>query len=88
MSTESPSPATTESERAESRIVDAPEAMREVGERIVEQLKTVYDPEIPVDIYELGLVYKVSVDEQGAAKIRMKSRRSSSNWYAGGRESS
>jgi FeS assembly SUF system protein len=56
---------------AESRLVEAPESMREVGERIVEQLKTVYDPEIPVDIYELGLIYKVSVDEQGAATIRM-----------------
>ena len=39
--------------------------------RIVEQLKTVFDPEIPVDIYELGLVYKVSLDAEGAATIRM-----------------
>jgi FeS assembly SUF system protein len=45
--------------------------MRAVGERIVEQLKTVYDPEIPVDIYELGLIYKVTLDEAGAATIRM-----------------
>jgi len=58
-------------EPAEARIVDAPESMREVGLRIVEQLKTVFDPEIPVDIYELGLVYKVSLDAEGAANIRM-----------------
>jgi FeS assembly SUF system protein len=55
----------------EARIVDAPESMREVGLRIVEQLKTVFDPEIPVDIYELGLVYKISLDAEGAANIRM-----------------
>ena len=34
-----------------------------LGERIVDQLKTVYDPEIPVNIYELGLVYKVDVED-------------------------
>jgi len=54
-----------------ARIVEAPEAMREIGEKIVEQLKTVFDPEIPVDIYELGLVYKVQVDAEGATTIRM-----------------
>jgi len=40
-------------------------------EEIIEQLKTVFDPEIPVNIYELGLVYDVSVDEAGQASIRM-----------------
>jgi metal-sulfur cluster biosynthetic enzyme len=35
----------------------------ELTEKIVEALKTVYDPEIPVDIYELGLIYKVDIDE-------------------------
>ena len=58
-------------ERPEARLVTAPETLREVGERIVEALKTVYDPEIPVDIYELGLIYGVELDESGAAKIRM-----------------
>jgi len=40
-------------------------------EQIIEQLKTVYDPEIPVDIYELGLIYEVAVDPEGRAAIRM-----------------
>ncbi len=38
---------------------------------IVEALQTVYDPEIPVNIYELGLIYGIEVDEQGRAEIRM-----------------
>ena len=52
-------------------ILEAPEALRGTGEAIVQQLKTVFDPEIPVDIYELGLIYKVALDEDGAVKIRM-----------------
>jgi len=60
-----------ESPEQTARLVEAPEAVRELGERIVEKLKTVFDPEIPVDIYELGLIYTVEVDESGAAKIRM-----------------
>ena len=45
-----------------------PEAIRE---RVVEQLRTVFDPEIPVNIYELGLIYEVKVEEDGKTKIRM-----------------
>ena len=38
---------------------------------IVETLKTIYDPEIPVDIYELGLIYDVAVSEEGDAVVTM-----------------
>jgi len=40
-------------------------------DRLVEQLKTVFDPEIPVDIYELGLIYKVDVSDDKAVAIDM-----------------
>jgi len=38
---------------------------------ILAALKTVYDPEMPVNIYELGLIYNLTVDEEGRADIRM-----------------
>ena len=43
----------------------------ELGEKIVRVLKTIYDPEIPVDIYELGLIYDVFVNEVYDVKILM-----------------
>ncbi len=43
----------------------------ELGEKIVRVLKTIYDPEIPVDIYELGLIYDVFINEDYDAKILM-----------------
>lgn len=44
---------------------------QELGEKIVKVLKTIYDPEIPVDIYELGLIYDVFVNENHEVKILM-----------------
>ena len=44
---------------------------QELGEKIVQVLKTIYDPEIPVDIYELGLIYDVFVNEDYDVKILM-----------------
>jgi FeS assembly SUF system protein len=40
-------------------------------EQIIEMLKTIYDPEIPVNIYELGLIYELGVNGQGEVSIRM-----------------
>jgi FeS assembly SUF system protein len=40
-------------------------------DKLIEKLKTVYDPEIPVDIYELGLIYKVDVSDDKAVVIDM-----------------
>ena len=39
--------------------------------KIIEVLKTIYDPEIPVNIYDLGLIYEVRVDKEKTAHIRM-----------------
>ena len=43
----------------------------ELRQRIIAELQTVFDPEIPVNIYELGLIYEVRVDDDGATQIRM-----------------
>jgi FeS assembly SUF system protein len=48
-----------------------PEEMTRLTDDIVGALKTVYDPEIPADIYELGLIYKVDIDDDRMVHIDM-----------------
>ena len=45
--------------------------MEETIEKIIDTIKTIYDPEIPVNIYELGLIYDVSINHFGEARIMM-----------------
>lgn len=47
------------------------ESRNQLREKIVESLKTVYDPEIPVDIYELGLIYELKVQEDASVQVEM-----------------
>lgn len=52
---------------AEEHTID----VNELGEKIVRVIKTIYDPEIPVDIYELGLIYDVMVSTDYDVKVLM-----------------
>ena len=47
------------------------EQIASLGEEVIKVLKTIYDPEIPVDIYELGLIYDVQISDAGEAKVLM-----------------
>ena len=49
----------------------APEELRLLTDAIIMALKTVYDPEIPADIYELGLIYNVDIDESRFVTVEM-----------------
>lgn len=48
-----------------------PEEKLQIEEKVVEMLRTVFDPEIPVDIYSLGLVYKIDLDDDANLHIDM-----------------
>jgi FeS assembly SUF system protein len=69
----------TKADVAEAAAVDTaekpsaipPEEMARLTDQIVAALKTVYDPEIPADIYELGLIYKVDIDDDRAVALDM-----------------
>ena len=63
-----------EAQALETSVADAApqdEETQDVTEGVIEALKTVYDPEIPVNIYELGLVYKVDATPQGQVVVEM-----------------
>ncbi|MFG6390799.1 MAG: iron-sulfur cluster assembly protein [Candidatus Amulumruptor sp.] len=48
-----------------------PEQRLQIEEKVVAMLRTVFDPEIPVDIYSLGLIYKIDLDDEGNLAIDM-----------------
>lgn len=48
-----------------------PEEVERLTDDIVGALKTVYDPELPADIYELGLIYRIDIEDDRSVKIRM-----------------
>ena len=43
----------------------------ELKEKVIEEIKKIYDPEIPVNIYELGLIYDIKIDEKNNVKVNM-----------------
>ena len=48
-----------------------PQEKTQIEERIVDVLKTVYDPEIPVNIFDLGMIYKIDVQDDGSVEMDM-----------------
>ena len=54
-----------------AEIVPDPAKMDEIAPKVIEALKTVYDPEIPVNIFEMGLIYDVIVDQAGQVGVKM-----------------
>ena len=48
-----------------------PDKKLELEEKVVEMLRTVFDPEIPVDIYSLGLIYRIDIDDDGNLTVDM-----------------
>ena len=56
--------------RPQASTIPADELAR-ITDDIVSALKTVYDPEIPADIYELGLIYKIDIEDDRTVKIKM-----------------
>ena len=50
---------------------DASVDKAELEGRVVEALKQIYDPEIPVNIYDLGLIYKINIDDKGVVEVDM-----------------
>jgi FeS assembly SUF system protein len=57
--------------RVDTTSALSPEETERLGADIVAALKTVYDPEIPADIYELGLIYKVDIKDDRAIDVQM-----------------
>ena len=64
----------TPAENANSTLAPAdaaPVGADELHLRVIDALRKIYDPEIPVNIYDLGLIYGIDIDAQGAVHLRM-----------------
>ena len=68
---QSPPPDAPESSDKTSTLVADPAKTAELKPAIVKAISTVFDPEIPVNIYELGLIYDIVVNAEGVAGVRM-----------------
>ncbi|MCB1154823.1 MAG: DUF59 domain-containing protein [Deltaproteobacteria bacterium] len=51
--------------------IDGTEGLSPLEKEVIASLRTCYDPEIPVNIYDLGLIYDIDIDPSGAATVRM-----------------
>jgi FeS assembly SUF system protein len=56
---------------SQNNIKDITMDKLELEQKVIEKLRTCYDPEIPVDIYELGLVYEINIDDENNVSIKM-----------------
>ncbi len=52
-------------------MLDIAQIKKNLEEKIIQELKTVYDPEIPVNIYEIGLIYRITIDDDFLVHILM-----------------
>jgi FeS assembly SUF system protein len=52
-------------------VSDLAQIKKELEIRVIAELKTIFDPEIPVDIYEIGLIYKLTIDDDFTVHILM-----------------
>lgn len=64
-------PANVAATESSSSSVIPPEELARLTDDIIAALKTVYDPEIPADIYELGLIYRIDIEDDRTVKIDM-----------------
>ena len=63
--------AANEISQSTAEITPDPIKMDEIAPKVIEALKTVYDPEIPVNIFEMGLIYDVIIDAAGMVGVKM-----------------
>ena len=64
-------PSAPKARRAATAAALPPDELSRLTDEIIAGLKTVYDPEIPADIYELGLIYRIDIGDDRAVKIDM-----------------